>query len=74
MDPKKYVTKNLSIEIVNSIIDNLNSKKYLLDRYVKLKKHIDWFVENSDLAILKNRQLMYTYLEESNLLFKAILN
>lgn len=72
MNPQNYVTENLPINIVNSILDNLKDKKYLLNRYADLRNTIDWLVKNKDLSILQNRQYLYTYLDESNLLYTAI--
>ena len=63
---------NINESVIESIIDNRENKKYLLERYRKLKNHIDWFVKNMPLSELKNRQFMNSYLEEQQLISGVI--
>ena len=63
---------NINESVIDSILKNREDKKYLLERYRKLVNHIDWFVNNMSLHELKNRQFMYSYLEEQRLLSRVI--
>ena len=63
---------NINESVIDSILKNRENKKYLLERYRKLSNHIDWFVNNMQLHELKNRQLMYSYLEERQLISGVI--
>ncbi len=63
---------NINESVIDSILENRENKKYLLERYRKLGNHIDWFVNNMTLDELKNRQLMYSYLEEQQLMSRVI--
>lgn len=63
---------NINESVIDSILENREDKKYLLERYRKLENHIDWFVSNMELNELKNRQFMYSYLEERELISKVI--
>ena len=67
---KEY--SNIDESVIDSILKNRENKIYLLERYRKLSNHIDWFVNNMQLHELKNRQLMYSYLEEQQLISGVI--
>lgn len=59
---------------LDKFIENSKDKKYLMDRYRKLENHIEWFVENMQLSELENRQFMYGYIEERELISRVIFN